>query len=552
MSRSSVEIAPKSAETLRLGAHFYSFADDQLRTAGGEVVPLRSQSREVLAALAARAGQIVGKSELNDLIWPDIAVTEDSLVQCIADIRRAIGDDAHRIVQTFPKKGYRLNPGAGAPAANGAPQGLLHRLPLRAVLIAVAALVVAALGLYLTRPAGGPAASDMPRIAVLPFSDLSTGEDAGYLSDAIAEGIIAALARSKTHAVIASNSSFQYRDTPTDVRRIGRDLGVDYVLEGSQQKIGDRLKVTAQLIDAGDGAHLWAQTYDRTIADLFVVQEAIIGALAFQVGEEIERPPPDSDPGRVSALHYYLAGVDALQKDFSAETNRFYRQMATKAVEADPDSQFGYIGLAWTYRNDAVFGWAEDQYDRAEALRRAAEYADRAMALAPDDSTAHGARARIHADAGEPESAVARFDIAIALNPSDSALLVGSTTPLLYVGRTDEAIARIERAKGIDPLYPDRFDWQMGWALWEKRDCAGALRAMQRMAKIPPAAHQMLAAIHACLGDRNAAQQALAVYRTESPARTLREERETWAAIWTAPGSLDRWIEDMRFAGMRE
>ncbi len=425
-------------------------------------------------------------------------------------------------------------------------------LPRRTLLVAIAVLVATALGLYLLRPSEPLPGSDMPRIAVLPFDDLSTGDDAGYLSDAIAEGIITSLARSKTHAVIASNSTFQYRGKPADVRRIGEDLHVDYVLEGSQQKIGDRLKVTAQLIDARDGADLWAQSYDRAIADLFVVQEEIIRALAFQVGEEIERPPPGSDPDRVSALHYYLVGVDAIQKDFSAETNRFYRRMAMKAVEADPTAQFGYIGLAWTYRNEAAFGWAEGEYDRAEALRRAAEYADKAMALAPDDSTAHGARARIHAEAGEHEEAIARFDHAIALNPSDSALLVGSTTPLLYTGRTDEAIARIERAKGIDLLYPDRFDWQMGWALWEKRDCEGALRAMQRMAKIPPAAHGMLAAIHACLGDKGKAQAALAVYRTESPARTLGEERATWDGIWTAPGSLDRWIDDMRFAGMPE
>ena len=110
MSRTDAEIAPKCAETVALGAHFFAIAARELRTALGEIVPLRSQSAEVLAALAARAGGIVTKSELIESVWADIAVTDDSLVQCIADIRRALGDDAHKIVQTFPKKGYRLNP----------------------------------------------------------------------------------------------------------------------------------------------------------------------------------------------------------------------------------------------------------------------------------------------------------------------------------------------------------------------------------------------------------------------------------------------------------
>ena len=138
----------------------------------------------------------------------------------------------------------------------------------------------------------------MPRIAVLPFDDMSAGADKGYLSDAVAEGIITELSRSKTYAVIARNSSFKYRDQPTDARQIGHELGVDYLLEGSQQKIGDRLKVTVQLLDAGDGSDLWANTYNREIGDLFVVQEEIIRTLADRVGRRIERPCQRAMPRR--------------------------------------------------------------------------------------------------------------------------------------------------------------------------------------------------------------------------------------------------------------
>ena len=230
--------------------------------------------------------------------------------------------------------------------------------------LALAIVVVLALALGIVtaqkawRAVSDPS-DDMPRIAVLPFDDFSTGDDKGYLSDAIAEGIITELARSKTYSVIARNSSFKYRDMPADVRQIAKEHGVDYVLEGSQQKIGARLKVAAQLIDAHEGRHLWAQAYDRGIGDLFVIQEEIIRALAFHVGREIERPLPRSDPDQVSALRYYLAGTAAMRQDLAAENNEFARQMAIKAIDADPTAQFGYINMAWAYRIDAVFGWAE-------------------------------------------------------------------------------------------------------------------------------------------------------------------------------------------------
>ncbi|RWB27293.1 adenylate/guanylate cyclase domain-containing protein [Mesorhizobium sp.] len=394
--------------------------------------------------------------------------------------------------------------------------------------------------------------SDMPRIAVLPFDDMSAGADQGYLSDAVAEGIITELSRSKTYAVIARNSSFRYRDKPTDARQIGDELGVDYLLEGSQQKVGDRLKVTAQLLNAHDGSLLWANTYNREIGDLFVVQEEIIRTLADRVGRRIERPLPRSTAAQVSALHYHLMGIAEIQKDFSATGNKLFRQLHLKAIAADPNSQFGYIGLAHSYRNDAVFGWHEQEHNRDEALKLAAEYADKAILLAPDDAETHFARARVHTEAGEIEQALARSDQAIALNPSNSGILVRSTDLLLYVGRTDEAIDRIKQAMGIDPFYPDYFHWQMGWALWEKNDCGAALAAMRKMSRIPSGAHRMLAGIHACLGNEREAREALAVFLKDSPGQSISKERREWEKIWTAPGSLERWIKDMRFAGLPE
>ena len=557
MSRKAPEIEPKSAETITFRGLAFLTKSKELRTVEGKAVNLRSQSAEVLSVLAARPGEIVSKDALMQAVWPDTFVTDDSLTQCIADIRRALGDDAHVIVETVPKRGYRLNadPSAAAdPNAAAGTERAKTRFSQRGFILAAIVLVAAAIGAYYGAEiwrAAPVRSSDMPRIAILPFDDMSAGVDKGYLSDAVAEGIITELARSKTYAVIAGNSSFRYRGKPVDIRQIGDELGVDYLLEGSQQKIGDRLKVTAQLLNAHDGSHVWANTYNREIGDLFVVQEEIIRTLADRVGRRIERPLPRSDAAQVSALRYVLMGFAETDKDFTAAGNELLRQFSLKAIEADPNSQFGYIGLAWTYRNDAVY-WHKQENNPDEALKRAAEYADKAILLAPDDANAHHIRARIHNEAGEMEQAIARFDQAIALNPSDSNILVSSTDGLLNVGRTDEAIDRIEQAMGIDPFYPDWFNWQMGWALYEKNDCGAALTAMQKMSRIPSGAHRMLAGIYACLGKKREAKEALAVFLKNSPGNSISKQRKQWEKSITAPGSLDRWIEHMRFAGLPE
>lgn len=558
MSRKAPEIDPKPAETITFGGFFSLTKSKQLRTAEGKAVDLRSQSTEVLCVLAARPGEIVSKDALMRAVWPDTFVTDDSLTQCIADIRRALGDDAHAIVETLPKRGYRLNADPSEAADANAAAGVERaktRFSQRGLILAAIVLVAAAIGAYYgaeTWRAAPVRSSDMPRIAILAFDDFSAGGDKGYLSDAVAEGIITELARSKTYAVIARNSSFKYRGQAVDIRQIGDELGVDYLLEGSQQKIGDRLKVTAQLLNAHDGSHVWANTYNREIGDLFVVQEEIIRTLADRVGQSIERPLPRSDAAQVSALRYYLMGRAKIGEDISAEGNGQLRQFSLKAIGADPNSQFGYIGLAWSYRNDAVFGWHAQEHNRDEALKLAAENADKAILLAPDDAGAHEVLASIQTEAGEVEQALAQYDQAIALNPSDSHILVMSTNVLLYVGRADEAIDRIEQAKGIDPFHPDWFHWQMGWALWEKNDCGAALAAMRKMSRIPSGAQRMLAGIQACLGNKREAKEALTVFLQNTPSESISKERREWDKIWTAPGSLDRWIKQMRFAGLPE
>lgn len=546
MSRNQDEIDPKNPEIVRIGTMVFDLADRELRDQQGNPVELRSQSAEVLAHLAQHPGKVVAKGDLIAAVWPDTFVTDDSLVQCVADIRRVLGDDGRRMVLTHPRKGYRLVP---TPEAVGSVTGPMGRRTMIAA--AVLVVVLALVGMFFWPfQKSATEGDDRPVIAVLPFEDHSAGADKGYLSDAIAEGLITELARSRTYVVIARNSSFQYRGQATDVRAIGRDLGVDYVLEGSQQKVGDRLRVNAQLIDARTSRHLWANLYDREIGDLFVVQDEIVRTLADRVSYRIERPLPVTSAARVSALHYYLLGIAEVRANFSAEGVAAMRRLALRAIAADPNSSFGYINLAWASRHDAVFGW--NSADRDAELTLAEEYADKAIALDPDNSEAHYIRARLHEEHGEWEQAILRYDRAIELNPSDSNVLNGSSSPLLYVGRTDDAIARIREAMGVDPFHPDHFHWQMSWALWEKGNCEGAVREMRMMAPIPDPAQRMLAAALSCAGHLEAAREALAIFLRTSNQASLRGERERLTPLWTAPGSLDRWIDDLGNAGMPE
>lgn len=546
MSRSQDEIDPKSPEFIRLGRAVFDLASRELRDQHGNPLELRSQSAEVLSHLARHPGKVVAKADLIAAVWPDTFVTDDSLVQCIADIRRALGDDGRKMVLTHPRKGYRLVPTAQAAVSANR---LLDRRTLIGAAVLAGVLAVVALFFWPVAKTGKDS-DDRPAIAVLPFEDFSAGQDKGFLSDAITEGLITELARSKSYSVIARNSAFKYRGKATDIREIGKDLGVDYVLEGSQQKVGDRLKVNAQLIDARTGHHLWANLYDREIGDLFVVQDEIIRTLADRVGYRIERPLPLTSKARVSALHYAMLGIAEIRANFSAEGVEVLRNLALQAVAVEPKSPFGYINLAWADRHDAVYGW--NGADRDTALTKAEAYADKAIAFDPENAEAHYIRARLHEERGEWEQAIFRYETAIELNPSDSNILNGSSSPLLYVGRTDEAIARIQEAMGIDPFYPDHFNWQMSWALWEKGDCDGAVREMQKMAPIPDPAQRMLAAALSCAGRVENAKEALAIFLKTSNQKSLRDERERLTPIWGASGSLDRWIKDLRAAGMPE
>ena len=189
---------------------------------------------------------------------------------------------------------------------------------------------------------------------------------------------------------------------------------------------------------------------------------------------------------------------------------------------------------------------------KKEAMAKAFEAARTAREIAPDDAQVHYLLARLYTQTNDRDEARAAYDKAIALNPSPTLYLVGSTDLLLYVGETKEAIDRLHIAMGIDPFHEDQALWKMGWALWQDEDCDGARESMLKMNNLSRGAHRMLAGIYACLGEVEKAQDAYRIFYDQADEPTISEQREQWKDIWTAPGALDRWLDDMRIAGMKE
>jgi TolB-like protein/DNA-binding winged helix-turn-helix (wHTH) protein len=539
-SGNPTEEKPKLAETVTLFGRQFDLGSRSLKEADGTPIPLRAQSAEVLALLVTADGSTVLKDDIIGHVWPDTFVTEDSLVKCIADIRRALGDTDRTRVQTLPKIGYRLYvPNEGLKATRARKFGAMS------ILVGIAALFAVTLWAFWPMT-DTPALPDKPRIAVLAFDDFSTGEDQGFLSDAIAEGLITELARFPTFAVISRTSSFSYRDTKADIETIRDELRVHYVLEGSQQKSGDGLKLTTQLIDARSGAHVWTETYDRQISDLFTMQEEIVRAVVGIVADIVEvRPLPESDLNQVTALGYFL---EASGDPDTRETVEARFALGKKAVEIDPDSPWGYLIYGWTHRHMAVF--FSTPAEKQVHLEKAEKFADKAVAIAPGNYFGYWLRARVQVENGDHVAATETYRQASALNPSASNMLVGSSEPLLYLGRFEEGLAVIDRALDLDPKHTGWFHWQRAWALWELNRCAEALASFQRMAKIPGGAHRMLAATHACLGQKTEAIAALNVFLADNPDATLAAEAEKLRKTWPNPPSVERWLKAMEFAGM--
>jgi len=517
MSGNYPEKKAKLSETFRLGEFTFSLKSNELRDAANTIVRLRSQSADVLAHLVRRHGEVVSKAELFESVWAGASVTDDSLVQCISDIRRALNDSKHRIIQTSSKKGY---------AAQAVPVDVEPA------------------------PTGLPLPPQLS-IAVLAFDDYSVGEDKEYLSDAIAEGVTAELSRFPELFVIARNSSFSFRGTSTDVKEISHTLGVRYLLEGSQQKSGERLRVTVQLIDAVEGPHIWSEVYECDLNDLFAVQDDIVRKTVAAVARKIiSFEGKKATKPKSSELTALLHSLKARQHffSFSPDGNEKARQANLAAVAADPTQPYGYVELAFVYINGYRWGWSP--LSCADALKEARKAAQKAIELAPDYYDGHAAMACVHLQENDLDRAIARARRGLELNPNDTNGMANLADFLGYAGRTDEAEDLLLKAMRLDPLHPDWFKWNLAWIQWLKGSCDAALQTMNAMSEIPPMANRVLACIHICLGQQNEAEAAVRKVTELDPEYSITKVREDYAGKFANDADLERVLTGLRKAGL--
>jgi adenylate cyclase len=407
---------------LRIGAFRLDPARACLVSPDGAEVALRPKTFEVLLHLARNPRRVVPRAELMDAVWPEVFVTDDSLTQCIGELRRALGAEGEALLRTVPRRGYVLEAETAAPA----------RAP-------------------------GPSPSP-PTLAVLPFDNLSGDPRWDRLCDGLSEDMITDLARHPELRVIARTSSFAWRGRRTDIRRIGRALKARYLLEGSVQADAGRVGVTAQLIEAESGAHVWAARHDCAEAGLFEIQAEVVSRVAGAVAglsgsiartelRRLHRAPPAS----LAAYELYLAGYEQEARLDREGTLRGIALLEA-AVAADPTLSRAWTVLGFALANAAANGWAED----VAALRARQEVAiRRAVALDPEDGLALEELGATLARRGDLDGARDAFGRAAqaGANHADTLALLGKYM-VEVLGQPGAAERMTARAFDLNPAAP--------------------------------------------------------------------------------------------------
>jgi TolB-like protein len=316
-----------------------------------------------------------------------------------------------------------------------------------------------------------------PSIAVLPFANMSGDPEQLYFSDGITEDIITELSRFRGLFVIARNSSFQYRDKATDVRRVARELGAQYVLEGSVRRAVDQIRITAQLLDAVSGNHIWAERYDRKLADIFAVQDEvtlnIVGTLAVELEDEALKRAQRKRPENLQAYDHWLRGKRFIWT--AGQQNLEARRHFERAIAVDPDFSRAYSGLAVTYQMETLE--FPSSADFRLAHEKALQCALRAVSLDDADYQAHVALAWTYLYRKEYDRVKKHVQRAIKLNPNDADTLANAAYLLAIVGEPDEGVRCGETAIRLNPRHPDWYPAYLAMALFNARRYPEALAA---------------------------------------------------------------------------
>ena len=462
---------------------------------GQAELELRPKSFAVLRYLVENANRLVSKDELFKAIWPNVFVTNDSLTQCVREVRLALRDEEQRILKTVPRRGYLF--AAAVSVSDGKHQ--VHE---------------------------AQAAAPRLSIAVLPFTNLSNDREQEYLADGLTDSLTTDLSHIPGCFVIARSSAFTYKGKAVEARQVGRELGVRYLLEGSVQKGGTRIRVNVQLIDAQTGNHLWAERYDREVADVLTVQDEITCRTALSL--DVALPEAEAvrglrdRPTNPDAADLCMRGWSIWNRKVTPsnidEALRFFED----ALRIDPSSIAASIGVA---RMNIAQVLNHSCKDRELNIKVAEDNVARALNREPRNALAHLTRGLVLRVQGKPETSLAAFRRTIELNPNEVRAYVAIGESEYLLGRAEEAISALQHALRLDPReHRTNIFAMLGWCnLLLGRDDEAIDWFLRSIQHNPEArrSHLWLACAFALKGMDDRALAELATFRKLMPGYTL-------------------------------
>jgi TolB-like protein/cytochrome c-type biogenesis protein CcmH/NrfG len=518
------------SETFAFGRFRLSVGRREL-SSHGLPVPLGSRAFDLLLALLRRHGQLLSKDELMTEVWPDTVVEENNLQVQISALRKILREDAEtsRYLLTVPGRGYRF----------------------------VAAVEREPSPFPLPGQIGSPAPMalpDKPSIAVLPFTNMSGDSEQDYFADGIVEDIITALTRFPSLFVIARNSSFTYKGRAVDIKQVGRELGVRYVLEGSVRKAGNRVRITGQLVQAETGTHVWAERQDRDLDDIFALQDemsaGIVGALVPSLqAAEIERAR-GKPPENLDAYDLYLRALPAFYS-ITREGNDQALQWLARALTFDSSFVSALILLENCWAMRFTHGWSPVEQALAESIR----YARLAVQLDPDNAEALATLARRTAHIERKfEEGMSLAERAVAANPNSAYAWRYGGWAFIHSGRSQTALTHFERALRLSPRDPRSNDSWTGIAVAliqlerDQEAVAAARKAVQHNDNSAPAQRALASAL-ALAGQSDEAKKVLRSALELDPGCSLNILNKLFAFQEKARA---RYHQGLRQAGMPE
>jgi TolB-like protein len=534
-----------------LDFHFADFeinvARRELRRAGA-MVHLEPQVFDLLVHLIRNRDRIVSKDELIEVIWQGRIVSEAALSSRISAARRALGDSGNdqSLIRTMYKRGFRFvgdvedsisAQAVGAGDAGPSPQAAAND------------------AVKLVPDAEPLPLPDKPSIAVLPFQNMSRDPDQEYFADGLTEDIITGLSRQRWFFVIARNSSFTYKGQAIDVRDVAAQLGVRYILEGSVRRADNRVRVTGQLIDAANGNHLWAEKYDRELADIFALQDDITTRVIGSVGPQIlvaeaarvQKKPPQS----IDAWDLVMQAVPHMWRMSTQEHGRA-QELLQRAIALDPNYAHAHALLGWTYIT--MFN-LDTRRPIGEFTDKALAAGTRAVALDDEDPWGHLVVGLGHARRRRPELAVRHLSQAVELNPSFALGHAGLGYALACGGQPERGLQALEQAERLSPrdpflaIYAPVVRYMALFALERYEETIAVCRSTAALHPHHAGAWRLMTVSLGLLGRIGEAKEALAHTLTLQP--DLSNAHVANDTVYADPADRARFLEGLRKAGLK-